>query len=169
MTSLATHLVGYQLHTWTGSTTVFIFYWPRFFPSFPLGGCIWSAGLTLCPREMTEDLDTSNWAGMSRWEKATFEGSFHICKGAAFLSEEGTLYTCLEQRRIWESTPWEHCRYWSIKQLRKMATDWRFSEGHRGHVLTHKTPGCYGSPASHLGTGPSDWGPGAATPPTWTS
>lgn len=97
MTSPATHLVGYQLHTWTGSTAVFIFYWPQFFPSFQLGGCIWSAGLTPCPREMTEDLDTSNWAGCQDGRKLPLREVFTSAKERLF-SQEREHYTLVWSR-----------------------------------------------------------------------
>ena len=39
------------------------------------------------------------------------------------------------------------------------------AEERKATVLT-QTPGCCSSPASRPGTGPSEQGPGAATPPT---
>ena len=49
--------------TWTGSTADFLFYRPRFFPSFQPGEHVWFAGLMPCPWERQ---DTWRWAGVCR-------------------------------------------------------------------------------------------------------
>ena len=72
------------------------------------------------------------------------------------------------QRRHWESairalqwlrsiSSWGRKGHW-------LETLWG-TQGSRPHP---RTAGCYSSPASRPGTGPSEEGPGAATPPTWS-
>ena len=94
----------------------------------------------------------------------------HSYKIKAFLSRERRIYPLLlDQRRDWESTAKEHHRQSKAFRSWKRKPHWLGTLSGTQESHPHpQTAGCYSSPASHPDTGPSEEGPEAATPPTWS-
>ena len=158
--STACHPAGLSL-TWMGSTMDFIIHHP-WFSLIQLGDYLWRACLKTCSWEMTDYLGPVSlpW-GLWRQQNATChnlqsQGFSHRRREntPTSLGPERTL-SITDHSRVFRS--WDRQGHW-------LGT-WSVTQGSRPHP---QTPGCYSSPASHPCTGPSEQGPGAATPPTWS-
>ena len=149
-----------------GSTVDFIIHHP-WFSLIQFGDYLWCACLKTCSWEMTDYLGPVSlpWGLWTR-QNATCEAkTISQPTESRLFSQEKREYTHFSWAR--EDTEHHRCsrafRSWERKG--HWLGTWSVTQGSHPH---RQTPGCYSSPASHPCTGPSEQGPGAATPPTWS-